>query len=256
MKKNERKEHILELLQENGRISVEALSRQLAVSTVTIRTDLKELEAAGTLYRTHGGAVCDSTVRLPEAPEDPVGKWKMQIAQCAARQVRSGSWIYLGSGSTCMALAQQLASHPVNIMTNSLDSAQALAHSASVQLLMPGGSVFNSSHPFLYGDLLYAALSSIVFEQAYVGVSGIDPNFGFSVSNTVECSVIKRLRQIAKELIVVADAGKFGRVSFMGAGPLSTANRIITAGPLTSEHEEWCRNAGVRLLRADMPSAG
>ena len=56
MIKAERQIKITEMLQDEKRISVKALSKALGVSEVTIRIDLEQLENKGVLYRTHGGA--------------------------------------------------------------------------------------------------------------------------------------------------------------------------------------------------------
>lgn len=54
---NARHEHILSELDQKGFASVSALSALLRVSEVTIRRDLEQLEGAGRLRRTHGGAL-------------------------------------------------------------------------------------------------------------------------------------------------------------------------------------------------------
>jgi len=54
---NARQERILAELERNGFVSVANLSSLLEVSEVTIRRDLEHLEAAGSLRRTHGGAL-------------------------------------------------------------------------------------------------------------------------------------------------------------------------------------------------------
>ena len=58
--KGSREAYILDRLAKDGSLSVAALSRDLGVSEVTIRTSLKQLEARGLLARTHGGAQASS----------------------------------------------------------------------------------------------------------------------------------------------------------------------------------------------------
>ncbi len=53
----QRQEEILKVLREQGRVSVEELSKSLKVSSSTIRRDLEEMEGKGLLRRTHGGAI-------------------------------------------------------------------------------------------------------------------------------------------------------------------------------------------------------
>ena len=250
MKKSEREEQIIRLLREEGSVTVGQLSRLMEVSAVTIRSDLKDLETAGILLRTHGGAVLSEKIRMAMGAPSGGGE-KQAIGRAARELVRENSWIFLGSGTTCLALAKELKDVPVNVMTNNLAAAKELSASSRGQVIMPGGTVFGSDCPFLYGDLLHASLDSVALSQAFLGVSGIDPDFGYCLSNAVECSIFARLRQISKEVIVLTDASKFGKTSFMGAGPISVADTIVTAGAVEEECLDWCREAGVRVVKAE-----
>lgn len=55
----ERRRRIAQQVAEEGAASVAELSRLFGVAEETIRRDLKALEAAGVLRRTHGGALRD-----------------------------------------------------------------------------------------------------------------------------------------------------------------------------------------------------
>jgi len=251
VKKLEREEQILQLLQAEGSVTVGQLSQLMEVSAVTIRSDLKDLEAEGVLLRTHGGAVLSEKVRRTVCRPENGESDKQTIGRLARGLIRENSWIFLGSGSTCLALAQELKDYPVNVMTNSLPVADLLSRSARGQVIMPGGAVFGSDYPFLYGDLLHASLDSVALSQAFLGVSGIDPDFGYSLSNAVECSIFARLRQISKEVVVLADASKFGKTSFMGAGPISVADTLVTAGALEDQWLDWCSQGGVKVVKPE-----
>ena len=57
MQLSERQTEILHRARANGRVEVEALAADFAVTTQTIRRDLNELSQNGLLARVHGGAV-------------------------------------------------------------------------------------------------------------------------------------------------------------------------------------------------------
>jgi DeoR family transcriptional regulator of aga operon len=59
----ERRREILELLEEQGRVTVDSLADSFHVSAVTVRADLEALGAKGLLVRSHGGAI------LPLSPK-------------------------------------------------------------------------------------------------------------------------------------------------------------------------------------------
>jgi len=64
MLNEQRQEEILKVLEEQGRVSVEELSKSLKVSPSTIRRNLEELEEKGLLRRTHGGAMREKKERI------------------------------------------------------------------------------------------------------------------------------------------------------------------------------------------------
>ena len=57
---SKREDSILRILAQNSEVSVQQLSEELDVSQVTIRADLRNLDAKGLAIRTRGGAVSAS----------------------------------------------------------------------------------------------------------------------------------------------------------------------------------------------------
>ena len=60
-KKTNRQNRILNQLEVNPRIRVNEMAEDLGVSTETVRRDLAELDGAGRIQRTYGGAVSIKT---------------------------------------------------------------------------------------------------------------------------------------------------------------------------------------------------
>ena len=53
----ERKKKLLDFINEKRRVTVPDLCKTFSVSGATIRNDLRELDDAGLITRTHGGAI-------------------------------------------------------------------------------------------------------------------------------------------------------------------------------------------------------
>ena len=68
----ERQEKIVQILEERPRVTVEELAKQLGVTAMTIRRDLKYLESVQIVSRTFGGAVLKSklTLELPRQEKE------------------------------------------------------------------------------------------------------------------------------------------------------------------------------------------
>ena len=65
MSNQKRREVILALLEENGKVYVNELAKEMEVSEKTIRRDLTKMEKEGLLVRSHGGAMHPDKVELP-----------------------------------------------------------------------------------------------------------------------------------------------------------------------------------------------
>ena len=158
MKREERLNHVLDLLARHGKIDVEQIVEQLGVSAATARRDLDSLAAASLLTRTHGGAV-SSTVAydLPARYQnDSRDDEKAQIARAAAAMVRPDMVVGLSGGTTTKAIAhelgmrQDLIGEPgritLTVVTNAVNIAGLLAVRPHIRVMVTGG-VVNARSP-------------------------------------------------------------------------------------------------------------
>src|SRR5580698_3800672 len=109
---DERRQHILEQIQNDGRVLVGELSRELKISQITIRKDLDYLQAKGLVQRSHGGAlrIQSSALVDPTLQEKQKHNFaeKERIAAAAVKMVEEGDCVILDSGTTTTATAQGL----------------------------------------------------------------------------------------------------------------------------------------------------
>ena len=114
-----REAYILDLLAKDGSLSVAALSKDLGVSEVTIRSNLRALEHRGLLARTHGGAQPSSMADVMERRREHAAE-KERIAEAAAALITDGDRIMIEAGTTSSLLPKYLGSRKgVQIVTNS-----------------------------------------------------------------------------------------------------------------------------------------
>jgi DeoR family transcriptional regulator of aga operon len=145
----ERRRHILDILNRDGRVLVVDLAKQFRTSQVTIRKDLDALEAHGRIHRSHGGAL----PARESALEDPTlrekeklhRKEKLQIAAAAARMVQEGQVVILDSGTTTTAIARALRKFEnLTIITNAVNIAAELSGSP-FEVILTGGTLRKNS---------------------------------------------------------------------------------------------------------------
>ena len=99
-----RRNKILELLREKGKVLVTDLSQELGVTAVTVRTDLDALEADGRLERVQGGAILKPQPAAPGWNPGNEEDEKWVIARYTAEQLQDGCTLFINSGSTTRCL--------------------------------------------------------------------------------------------------------------------------------------------------------
>src|SRR5690606_20219870 len=103
----ERHQAIMGQLQRNGSVNVMDLCKQLGVSSVTIRKDLKLLEDRQLLFRTHGGATLSNPYTIDRTvfeKEKIQMQEKVVIAKAAASMIGDNDSIIIASGTTVQAM--------------------------------------------------------------------------------------------------------------------------------------------------------
>jgi DeoR/GlpR family transcriptional regulator of sugar metabolism len=230
----ERRQLILEMVRANGAVSLRELARVVQTSEVTVRRDVRALEAEGLLDRRHGGAVLPGGfTREPGLPQKSLSATaeKTAIADMAAGLVQEGEAVVVGAGTTTQELARRLARVPgLTVVTNSLLVAQALAHANRVEVVMTGGTLRGSNYA-LVGSVAEQSLQGLRVTRAFLSGSGLTAERGLSTSNMLSASVDRALVQAAAEVVVLADHTKLGTDTMFQTVPTDVMTRLVTDDP-------------------------
>ncbi|MBB6435099.1 DeoR/GlpR family DNA-binding transcription regulator [Streptomyces candidus] len=230
----ERRQLILEMVRANGAVSLRELARVVQTSEVTVRRDVRALEAEGLLDRRHGGAVLPGGFTresgFPQKSHLATAE-KTAIADLAAGLVEEGEAIVVGAGTTTQELARRLARVPgLTVVTNSLLVAQALAHANRVEVVMTGGTLRGSNYA-LVGSGAEQSLQGLRVTRAFLSGSGLTAERGLSTSNMLSASVDRALVQAAAEVVVLADHTKLGTDTMFQTVPTDLITRLVTDEP-------------------------
>lgn len=250
----QRREQILQLLVQHGNVQVAELVERFGVSSVTIRTDLSQIESQGLAKRNHGGA---SLLRTPPLEQGIHEKdalnlpLKESIGAYAARLVKPGDNIIIDSGSTTMTLARHLSGHrDVTVMTNGLNIAWELANAPGVELLLTGGLLRKQSLS-LHGSQAETSLNTYSFDTLFLGVDGLDLQFGLTTHHEAEASLNHHMVERARRIVVLTDSSKFGRVSLHRIARLDQIHSIITDANISSEYREGLQRLDIEVIIAE-----
>ena len=207
----QRRHTIMQLLQEQGELSVEQLVQLFDISEVTIRKDLSALETNGFLLRKYGGAILMPKEIIDENENDELTKRKFVIAKAAAERIRDHNRIIVDSGSTTATLIKQLnLKQGLVVMTNSLSVATELrALENEPTLLMTGGTWDTRSESF-QGKVAEQVLRSYDFDQLFIGADGIDLARGSTTFNEL-VGLSQVMAEVSREVVVMVESQKIGR---------------------------------------------
>jgi len=245
-----RHQHILDRLKKEGKVNVLDLCNELNVSSVTIRKDLKLLEDKNLLFRTHGGG----TLSNPYTMDRPVNeKEKIQseektgIGGAGAALIAPNDCIIIASGTTVLSLARNIQPEgTLTVITAALNVASELNHHPDIEVLLLGG-ILRKSSSSVTGAYAEKILDDFSCSKLFLGVDGIDPEFGLTTTNVLEAQLNRKMIKAAQKTIVLADSTKFGKRGFGRICGLEDIEQIITDKGITDHMLETLRGMGIEV---------
>ena len=254
MKTEQRRQQILNLLQETGTLNVSQLADRFSVSVVTIRKDLDDLESEDLLQRTFGGAVFSHRSRfnrsfLERAQEHHREKWA--IAAAASSYIKDGDTIMLDAGTTTLALAEYLKTHIKSafIITCSVPAALELS-SAGYDILLLGGTVRNKSLALLGRETL-TIIERYRADKVFLGSTGFTVEMGHTTPNPDDAQIKEALLRAANESYVLVDSSKYGHRCLTSFARLRDVDLTITDNNLSRSKAKVLEAAGAALRIVD-----
>lgn len=246
----ERRQHIMQLLRERGKVTVKELSQMFSTSEVTIRNDLKDLDARGLIHRAYGGALVPESAIMESSLQERFqahADEKRRIGIAAAALVKDGETIILDSGTTTQEIARAIKGRQnIRVITNGVNVAMELLGIKGIQLVILGG-ILRDDSVSVVGRYAEDMLKEFSADKVFVGAAGVDTEFGLSTPNTEEAQVDQAMVRIARERILVADSSKFGKRALSRIVPLSQIHTVITDSGLPENLAADIRALGVEL---------
>jgi len=234
----ERHQQILELIKKEGSIKVNDLCTDFNVSSVTIRKDLQFLEDRNLLYRTHGGATLSNPYIADRHVDEKVALQaaeKHRIGEFAAKLIEPNDCILIASGTTVQFFAKNIfAKDSLTVVTSALNVALELMNHQNVEVIQLGG-IMRKTSASVTGVYAENLLKDFSCSKLFLGVDGIDLEFGLTTSNMMEALLNKKMIEASQKTIVLVDSSKFGKRGFGKICGLEDIEQIITDSNI-SEH--------------------
>ena len=246
----------MRLLSLHGVTSIHDVLEGTGASESTLRRDFIELERDGKLVRVRGG------VQLPENTIAHLGQQaessfdrrnavnrekKRRIAQKACTFLRDGDTVLIDGGTTTSYMVEFLSAFSLKIVTNSFAIARHLVEHSNCTVILPEGTIDPDSQLVL-NNLTADPYANYSAALAIMGTGGITAT---SLTND-EKLVIQAERAMiehAREVIILADDSKFGKIGHLTLCPVERASKIITTRDADPELVRVLREKGIDVVQ-------
>ncbi len=245
----ERRNLILEKLQEEKRVVVSELSQLYNVSEETIRRDLEKLDKDGLAVKSYGGAVINesTSIDMPfnvRKKKNVTGKQK--IAEIVADMIQDGDHIAMDASTTGVFIAKAMKQKErITIVTNSIEIVIELADVSDWNIISSGGKL-KEGYLALVGPKAIEALGTYNAEIAIISGKGLDLERGLTDGNEEFAQPKRMMLKSARHRIIAVDKTKFGQIAFAKIADFSDMDIIVTDEKPGDEWLEKFKQMGIR----------
>ena len=245
-----RHERIIQLVKQNGYMSIDALAKELDVTPQTIRRDINMLAEEDILRRYHGGAGLGSnSVQNEDYAKRKV--WNQQekdrIASLVAEHIPNNSSLFMNIGTTVESVARSLLDHSgLKIITNNLNVASIFSGHEQFEVTIAGGTVRQRDGGII-GEATIDFIRQFKVDYAVMGISGIDEDGTLLDFDYREVRVAQAMIEHARKIFLVADHSKIGRNAVVKLGHISQVTAMFTDVQPPETLMQQIEHSGVQL---------
>ena len=251
----ERRQEILELINQKGSVRVNDLAERYEVGKETIRRDLKVLSEEGGISVVYGGAQLQKPSFGTQIQENTIVQkralnyeLKNQIGKRAAELIQPGDIIALNSGSTVECILDHIADKtPLSILTLNVNIAAKAAAIPNVEVYIPGGKIRTKSG-MIIGYEAENYLGQFTVTKCFFGVSAISLGRQITHPSVEEVPNNRALLSISEQVYLLADHTKFDKQSLYKMARLEEMNTVVTDQKLDDHYHAYFAKYGIDVL--------
>lgn len=236
-----RKQQILGVIKEKKSASVNELADYFNVTTATIRTDLTELEKAGEVIRTHGGAILKSDIAHEQFLSERENEdKKIKVALEAVKLIEEEDSILIDTGTSTAALARILVNSDLKclrIFTNDFEIARLLEGKSEFDVHLIGGRIRKGFH-YSYGGTAISELRKYSFDKLFLATSSLNFDSGLTTYHTETADLKVEMIKSSNQKILLLDSTKVNKVSFAKFADLKEIETVVVDNEIsTFDHQ-------------------
>ena len=243
----QRRKQMLELIAQEGGLSVSQISKHTNVSVVTVRNDLETLASEGLIIRTHGGAVPAFHPHILERQKSNA-ECKDNIARRAAEMIADGDHVIIVAGTTTSLMGKYLlGKRDVHIVTNSTLLLPYARVNPALQVTLVGGE-FKAAAEAMVGPIALRELTQIHVGKAFIGSDGFTLERGITANQIDVAEVVRKAITQSSEVVLLADSSKYGKTGFAYMGDIGCVDTLVTDKGIAGQDEKALVSHGMEVI--------
>jgi DeoR family transcriptional regulator, fructose operon transcriptional repressor len=249
---DERRQEILKMLEQNGRVLAKDLACKFELSIDSIRRDLTIMEEQGLLKRTHGGAIPVTNVRKMAEPHSirygEGSVYQNVIAKLAITYIKENQTVFIGGAAIHYVMLKYLPkTFPFTVVTNSVEIAYYLRDLDNIETYVIGGKMKRSGN--MTDSLANENARPFMVDLCFATAGGISSK-GLSTATPEVAVFYKTVFDNSRKIVALIEHVKFGTDLFSGMYPLKNLHMIITDEETTEDKIKMIRGHGVEVIVA------
>lgn len=258
----ERRERLVQFINDQGYCTIAELSAAFSVSEMTIRRDVLRLVERGQVRGFRGGVgslarqdLLGSDYRMRDMSMSAA---KQAIAERAVAMVEPDSVIALDAGTTANQVAALLPSdRNLRVVTSSFPVLASLVGNNGTEVLCLGGTLHPESLSF-DGPATLAAISNLQVQTLFLAASGMNQRGAFC-GNGYDAITKRALLEVAERVVLIADSSKFDAQAMVKTCGWDAIDTLIVDDGISGDQQAWLRDQDVDVVQvtaAPDPSFG
>jgi DeoR/GlpR family transcriptional regulator of sugar metabolism len=206
---------ILELLRDQGSLTVALVEERFGVSPMTARRDLALLAESGHARRTHGGAMLPDLATHEDSFQSRLEQGvdvKTQLAKAVVSTLDANETVFIDSSTSAYYVVREIVETgvPVTLLTNSLPVMALVGSSGApqVDLIAIGGSFRELTRSFVGADAV-RTVERFFADRIIFSVKGIEAGGYLTDPDPLEADVKRAMIERSRSVLLVAQSEKF-----------------------------------------------
>lgn len=252
MKRDDRRQQILDALVRDGAVQLDELAELFGVSKMTIHRDFDDLESEGLLRRTRGGASIEpgsqfeSDFRFRHLQGHDL---KERMARAALEWVEPGMTVMVNDGSTATVLGSLLPEkRPLTVITNNDAVMENLKAEPGITVLALGGK-YSAKYNAWVGRVTEETLGSLRADIAFISTPAAGDGYVYHMDDDITRTKRKMMDGAAKSILLINHL-RFDHTALHVLAPFGEFAAVVTDAEPSETARAQIEAAGVELVVA------